>query len=391
MKMEDNENMAAKDIANLPHRERRELLVRKVDSPEFGGLLARVLELMRHEYLDVVDIQKMAARRQGRDMGPIPPPPTDQGPAEAAPTQSGMLLVELIDSFQNDENSPYRKLRHTTRRFYDRLLKRLKEECPDVRLADLNTEYIDQLYNFWTENRTKKHAMGHALITMVRGLVNYGTVTLGNSECERLSVVLHNMSFPMVKRRVKRMTAKLANSLRAAAHKLDMPSIALAQALQFDCKLSQKNTIGEWVPVAAETGDSAYELRGLKWLRGLRWEEVDKNLVLRHPSSASDTLIQINLRSAPMVMEELQRICGGTVTREKLPPEGAIVLRETGLPWEPAEFRRQWRKIARAAGIPDEVKNSDSRSSASDDDDDGDEAEIDRPAGAVLQPTGQVH
>jgi hypothetical protein len=47
-----------------------------------------------------------------------------------------------------------------------------------------------------------------------------------------------------------------------------MPSIQLAQALQFELCLRQKDVIGEWVPVA-EPGMSSVTYHGRKWLCGL--------------------------------------------------------------------------------------------------------------------------
>ena len=48
-----------------------------------------------------------------------------------------------------------------------------------------------------------------------------------------------------------------------------------------------------------------------------------------------------------------------------MPAKGPIIDSElTGRPWAAPEFRRQWRKIARACGIPDAVFNMDSRAGA---------------------------
>jgi integrase len=62
-----------------------------------------------------------------------------------------------------------------------------------------------------------------------------------------------------------------------------------------------------------------------------------------------------DLKLYPMVMQELQHV----------PAEqrvGPIVKDEaTGLPWRTFKFRQRWRAIARAAGVPDEVQNRDSR------------------------------
>jgi hypothetical protein len=67
-----------------------------------------------------------------------------------------------------------------------------------------------------------------------------------------------------------------------------------------------------------------------------------------------------------MVLEELREYTGGepvvtvdkatkkvTVHRHLLPASGPIVICDTnGLPWTDCEFRRKWRKVANAAGVP---------------------------------------
>ena len=46
-------------------------------------------------------------------------------------------------------------------------------------------------------------------------------------------------------------------------------------------------------------------MRDLKWLRGIRWSEIDDNLILRHVTSKRQKEIEVDLKLAPMVMEEL--------------------------------------------------------------------------------------
>jgi site-specific recombinase XerD len=135
------------------------------------------------------------------------------------------------------------------------------------------------------------------------------------------------------------------------------PSIALAQAFQFELMLRQKDVIGEWVPIR-EPGISDVQADGLKWLRGIRWEEIDQNMVLRHLTSKRQKMIEVSLRNAPMVIEEMA-LLGAQ------PANGPIIVSEWDrLPWTGPEFRRWWRIVAEAAGVPKEVRNMDSRAGA---------------------------
>jgi len=140
-------------------------------------------------------------------------------------------------------------------------------------------------------------------------------------------------------------------------------TIALAQALQFELLMRQKDVIGEWVP-EAEPDESDIKFRGQKWLRGLRWSDIDDNMILRHRLGKSRRKIEVDLRTAPMVMQELALDVGipiDKMARASLPASGPMILNTiSAWPYSTSEFRRKWRKVADAAGVPMEVKNTDS-------------------------------
>jgi len=106
-----------------------------------------------------------------------------------------------------------------------------------------------------------------------------------------------------------------------------------------------------------EPGDSKIISGNEKWLHGLRWEEIDENLILRHMPSHGQNLIEIDLRLIPMVMEELRLV-------ERKPSGPVVVSERYDLPWQSYEFRRKWRTIAVAAGVPENVRNMNSRARA---------------------------
>jgi hypothetical protein len=57
-----------------------------------------------------------------------------------------------------------------------------------------------------------------------------------------------------------------------------------------------------------------------------------------------------------MVMEEIP---------EAMPATGPVIVYErTGKPYIDHQWRREWRRVARAAGVPDHVYNMDSRAGA---------------------------
>jgi|HubBroStandDraft_1064217.scaffolds.fasta_scaffold08818_4 hypothetical protein len=267
-----------------------------------------------------------------------------------------MDLKTLIHEYQHDPVSTYQKLRYHVRENHRTLLRRLVEAKGDIELSAIRARDIKAWHMEWSDNG-KKLSIAHAFIAQLRTISGFGLTMLEEPECERLSLILHKLRFPHPQPRTERLTAAQAIAIRAKAHEMGLPSIALAQAFQFEGMFRQKDIIGELVPFS-EPGESEIRHNGLKWLRGLRWSEIDPNLILRHVTSKRQKEIELDLKLAPMVMEELELLscrseCGPIILREK-----------TGLPWPAAEFRRKWRAVANAAGVPKSVKNMDSRAGA---------------------------
>jgi hypothetical protein len=275
---------------------------------------------------------------------------------------SSETVPSLAQRYRADERSPYQQLRHKTRQGYDSLLRRLERDLPD-QIANLDKGRLEYIHAEW--GKVSGVSMAHALITMLRGLATFGSLILKDRACRDLRIILHDMDFPTVRRQAEPLTREHVIEIRRKAHEMGRPSIALAQAFQFECGLWQKDVIGEWVP-KTEVGQSNVTNDGDKWLRGLRWEKLDESLVLRHTISISGKEIEINLRNKKMVLEELMLTYGldemEVFDRSNLPPGGPIIRCEfSELPWTTHEFRRWWRKVADACGISKDVKNMGSR------------------------------
>jgi len=274
--------------------------------------------------------------------------------APALPTDGGGIetVAELVESYRTDARSQYRQIRFDVRRNYDSGIKRIVKDAGHMRLADLNAATIQRLYEQWAAGG--KLAQGRALVGKLRLLSGFGVTVLNHEVCMRLSSILHKMRFALPEKRVERLTETHARAIRAKAHEMDRPSIALAQAFQFDLPLKQTDVIGQWVPLSEPgVSDVIHDEMG-KWIRGIRWEEIDENLILRHVTSMHQREVELDLKRAPMVMEELKKI-------GKPPARGPVIVCEwESKPWSQNEYRRWWRKLADAAGVPKNVKNMDS-------------------------------
>jgi hypothetical protein len=276
-------------------------------------------------------------------------------------------LGSLIRCYQNDLDSSYHKKRHEVRKNHAMLLRRIIDRHGTEELVDVNARLLLSWHRLWT-NGGQKIAMGHAFIGQLRTIFGFGFTLLEDPECERLCSVLHHMKFAMPKARTERLTADQVIAHRAMAHYRGWEYMALADALQFEGTLRQKDVIGEWVPLSEPGLSDTLCARYGKWISGVRWEEIDDSLILRHNTSKRGKDIEIDLRLAPMVLEELANLTDtplAELTRAVLPASGPVILCEvSGVPYTAAEFRRKWRIVANQAGLPNTVRSMDARAGA---------------------------
>lgn len=274
-------------------------------------------------------------------------------PAPKSPSSFDGTMAALADLYQQDPDSPFQKIKFRTRNYYVSLIRRIVRDIGAEKISGLDGRRILRQHEAWGAGGHV--AMAHSLIGMVRMLAAFGATFIGDKDCQNLKSTLSNMQFKMSKPRTEQLTAEYVDAIREHAHKMGFPSIALAQSLQFACRLAQKDTIGDWVP-EEEPGESDTRFDGQKWLYGIRWDQVDDNLILRHVTSKGAKQLKLSLSEYPIVSAEIIKL-------GKRPTTGPIIICErTGRPWRADHFREWWRKIARAACVPDSVRNMDSRS-----------------------------
>jgi hypothetical protein len=265
----------------------------------------------------------------------------------------GYTLQQLIDHYRNDPDSSFSRLQYQVRVRQERLLARIDREHGSHEVQSIRARTLIAWQRQWASGG--KIAMARSLLDRLRVLFKFGATILEDQECSRLCNALEEIRLQKPTSRSEKMTSEYAQAICVTAREhFGWDSIAVAQALQFELPLGQKDVIGEWVPVG-EPGESDVVVDGQKWLRGLRWEAIDGNLILCHAVGSGRRLIEVDLRTAPMVIAELDL---GVVTR---PTSGPVVICDTtGLPWSTAEFRRKWALVAKKAGVPSAIKNRNS-------------------------------
>jgi hypothetical protein len=93
----------------------------------------------------------------------------------------------------------------------------------------------------------------------------------------------------------------------------------------------------------------------LEWVNGLRWQDITEDRILSHTTSKNQRDVPHDLNEYPLIRAELDRF-------PIVPRLGPVIVDDkTGKPFIYRDFASRWRRVARLAGIPDEVWNRDSR------------------------------
>ena len=279
-----------------------------------------------------------------------------------------LTLKHLIEQYRTDADSHFSKLSYRVRMDRERTLARINREHGIQELRNIRTRTLIAWHREWIADG--KLSMARSLVDRLRELFRFGSRVLEDHECGRLLEGLEEVRPQKPVANLLYVTREQASTICPVAREhFGWHSIALAQAFQFECTLLQKDVIGEIIPLS-EPGVSDVIFRNHKWLRGIVWQEIDQNLILKHATSKNEKT-EVDLKLAPLVLAELQFLAGeeplivvnettekATVNRHLLPASGPIIICDTtGLPWSTAEFRRKWRLVATKAGVPDSVKN----------------------------------
>jgi len=329
------------DDATLAHRKAIEIAKARI----MEEAAAKAAALDR----EFAEFQRLAAKFN------VPLPPPAALPAQAMVASADLTIAELIAAYKSDPASPYHKLLFRVRENYDSQLRRFERDHGAEKIADLDDDRVQELRAGWS-------AGGHLAITdsltgMLRILAAYGARALQSKECRALKAITAEMNTRASKPRTERLTAAHAKAIIAKAHEMGRASIALAQAIQFECKLKQSVVIGTWVPIGEKGPPSEITSDGMKWLPGLRWSSFDQaRMVLRHPKG------EIDLTDKTLTLGELARY--NIILPAASDP--LIFYERTGLPYQSYQFRRNWRMIANEAGVPKTIKNMDSRNASDD-------------------------
>ena len=272
---------------------------------------------------------------------------------ETGPRYDG-TISSLIRLYRTDAESPFKALKHTTRiRDYEPSLRLIDRTVGKRAIAALKGVDFRRWYREWTGKGHVRRA--HGAIRKLRTVLSYG-VQERLAGCSAAREILHLMDFEAPPPRKIKMEYEQAVAICQKAIEIGRPSIALTQSLQWDTGLRRIHIIGEWLPV--EEGDAGGIIRGKTKWQGLTVADISADMILTIPIiSRNKVATRHDLTACPLVMEMIDKI--------GLPEMGPLIISEaTGRPYRENYYATDWRKVAKAAGVPDEVQCMDTRAGA---------------------------
>lgn len=267
-------------------------------------------------------------------------------------------LKSLIRLYQRDKASPYAELKWNTRRTYDQVLDVIEKAfgsrvLPALRLSDFRTWY-DAASAPRAPGGPPRVRKAHGIIGMLRRLFSFG-IMLEISDAARLKAILDEARFKQPGRRRVALSYDQAASVVEHALAIGRASLALGTALQFETSMRQRDVIGEWEPLTSPHDSGGIQLNGRRWVNGLTWSDISGDLEVRKATTKTGALVAHDLTLCPLVIRVLAHV----------PADGRIgpliVDEDSGRPYAEHAYAREWRKVARAAGVPDHVWNMDAR------------------------------
>lgn len=281
----------------------------------------------------------------------------------AVPTEKTITFAYLFRQFRERDSSPFNRVEWNTRRTYSQVLDSLEEVIGSVRLSDVKIDHFWRWYNEarWPEGkgRGKRETIhkAHGYMNMLRRTLSFG-IGCELPECARLKGILDEQRFPAPKPReiAPHLGHVLAFIKQAKA--MGRMSLALGTAIQYETGMRQRDVIGEWKPIDG-TPISPFILFRREWLNGLMWAQIGADGVFYKKTTKTGAVVSHDMTYYPLTTALIQEI---PLERRSWGP--MIIDEKTNRPYAENAFQREWRKVARLAGVPDEIRNTDMRAGA---------------------------
>ena len=270
-------------------------------------------------------------------------------------------LRSLVRRYQLDPASPYQSVKWNTRRTYDEILIKIDRALGErsihaIKLEDFHRWYAEAKKPM-RKDQPERITKAHNLIRMLRRLFSFG-IMAELQGCKRVHEILEQAQFKAAPRRRSVLIFQHVDAFVREALKSSKRSLALGTALQFETGMRQKDVIGEWEPFDNADTASGIILNDRRWVNGLTWADIASEFIISKVTTKTGAVVSHDLKLCPLTLGLL-----GQIPADKR--VGPLIIDESsGRPFAAHAYAREWRSIARKAGIPDSVWNMDARAGA---------------------------
>jgi hypothetical protein len=258
----------------------------------------------------------------------------------------------LLEIYQTDPESSYRKVKPHTAQSYTTYLRKMSAHIGARRIDECDGRDVRRWFKQWRESGLGAARMALAVL---KAAVSFGVICRARG-CAEFQAILREMEFETLPSRTHAPTAEQIIAIRRAAHGAGTPLRALAYAIQFETTLRQWDVTGQWVGLD-DPRPSSVLAYGKKWI-GPTWAAIDGGILKIKPTKTEDTTevtISFDLSVCPMVCEEIAHI----PLEQRVGP--LIINPSTRLPYIRQSWRNAWAEDFKAAGLPKGMWNRDLR------------------------------
>ena len=270
-------------------------------------------------------------------------------------------ILSLSRRYQTDEASPFRQHKWNWRDRETRILKIIEAAFGQRSLATLTNNDFKRWYDVAKKPKVagapERIDRAVKIMKLLRQMLSFG-VAAELPHCARLCAILEKMRFKGPARRRVKLELHHVEDFIPKAIEMGRLSLALGTALQFETMMRQRDVIGEWEPLGDTDRSLGIVLNGNRWVNGLTWADIPPTMILTKATTKTGAIVVADLKLCPLVMQVLAMV----PTDKRVGP--MIIDEKSGRPYAEDAYAREWRVVARAAGIPDAVKNMDARAGA---------------------------
>lgn len=271
-----------------------------------------------------------------------------------APQYDG-TFASLVKFYEMHPDSPYRELKPATQRSYSKTMALLMRHKGERRVDKVDGSDVRR----WYKELCASHSKGWAALTVniLKAILSFGA-TKRITECRVLRAELREAKFGTGSKRKERLTYRQVAAFRDTAREMGFGWMGLLLTIQFECGLRRRDVIGEWID--DELGTDGIRNGKRVWRDGLTWKHIDAEGVLR--KLVSKTALTSEEEAVHVIAEYPELAAELAKLTSQIGP--IVINHKTGLPPTEAQCRAYFRRIARKAGIPDNVWNMDARAGA---------------------------